>query len=372
MKEGDTLRVLIVDDTIFYRKVVREIVEQLPNVQLAGVAPNGKLAVKKISTLKPHLLILDIEMPEMNGLEVLEYLAKNSPEVGAVMFSSHTQKGSEMTIKALELGAFDFIPKPQEGSLEENQMEVKKLLVPILDSYSRHRKIHSLYNHINQPGTTVAKQSYSTAGDRIEQTGNKKAKCQKSKIVAIGVSTGGPNALSHLVQQIPHDLGVPIVIVQHMPPNFTNELAKRLDSKCSMHVKEAADNEPILPNTIYIAPGGKQMKLMNGLRGKPTFIKITDDFPENGCKPSVDYLFRSIAEIYPNCATGVIMTGMGRDGTLGLKLMKRQGATIIAQDKDTCIVYGMPKVAIDAGIVDFIEPLDKLAETMCSTVRRIN
>jgi two-component system chemotaxis response regulator CheB len=191
----------------------------------------------------------------------------------------------------------------------------------------------------------------------------------KSEIVGIGISTGGPNALTQMMPQFPADLGVPILIVQHMPPVFTKALADNLDSKCALEVKEAADGQPIRPNLALIAPGGKQMKVAASADGTARIIRITDDPPENSCKPSVDYLFRSIAHQYGGRATGVIMTGMGSDGTLGSTLMKRNGSTVIAQDEATCVVYGMPKEAVDAGTVDVVAPLDKIAAEICGTVR---
>ena len=190
----------------------------------------------------------------------------------------------------------------------------------------------------------------------------------KPEIVGIGISTGGPKALAKMMPQLPAPINVPILIVQHMPPIFTQSLARNLDSKCGFDVKEAVDGEPITPNKAYIAPGGKQMKVVAGADGINRIIRITDDPPENSCKPSVDYLFRSIAQHYVGRSTGVIMTGMGSDGSLGLKLMKRSGSLIIAQNEATCVVYGMPKEPIENGIVDVIAPLDKIAEVIRKAV----
>ncbi len=189
--------------------------------------------------------------------------------------------------------------------------------------------------------------------------------------MAIGISTGGPNALAQMMPGLPGNLDVPILIVQHMPPVFTRSLANSLNSKCSIEVREAADGDPVQSNVALIAPGGKQMKVVAGADGKRRLIKITDDPPENSCKPSVDYLFRSIAQHYVGRATGVIMTGMGSDGALGLKLMKRSGATVIAQNEASCVVYGMPREPVDAGIVDVIAPLDRIADEIVKTVKLI-
>lgn len=366
------LKVLIVDDTIVYRKIVNDVLSTLPNVQVVGTAHNGKAAVTKISSLKPDLLTLDIEMPEMNGLEVLEYIRDKRLNVGAIILSTLTYEGGELTMKALDLGAFDFILKPQEGSMAENTETLKKTLAPMLKAFSRRNEIkhllkekiiskyHNKENKRKSESGQVTHRMQSIAG-RLKQD---------SEIIAIGVSTGGPKALAEMMPSLPSNLGVPILIVQHMPPMFTLSLARSLDSKCSFEVKEAKDGETVLSNIAYIAPGGKQMKVLAGADGISRVIRITDDPAENNCKPSVDYLFRSIAHHYVGRATGVIMTGMGADGFLGLKLMKKNGATIIAQNDETSVVYGMPKGPIDAGIVDIIAPLEMIAGEICHTIRQ--
>jgi two-component system chemotaxis response regulator CheB len=196
-----------------------------------------------------------------------------------------------------------------------------------------------------------------------------RGKTDKSKAVAIGISTGGPVALVKLIADIPADIGVPIFIVQHMPATFTDTFAARLNSMVRILVKEASNGEVIRPGTVYIAPGGKQMKVAASDICGLLVIRITDDPPENNCKPSADYLFRSIAHHYGKHATGVIMTGMGYDGTEGLKLMKQNGATIIAQDESTSVVYGMPRKPVEIGIVDVIAPLDLMADEICRTIR---
>jgi two-component system chemotaxis response regulator CheB len=191
----------------------------------------------------------------------------------------------------------------------------------------------------------------------------------RSEIIAIGISTGGPNALAHMLPHLPGDIGVPIVIVQHMPPVFTQSLANSLDKKCALNVREATNGEPLKANTVYIAPGGKQMKIVAGGDGRTRLVKITNDPPENSCKPSVDYLFRSVADHYVGRATGVIMTGMGSDGTKGLVQMKRNGAFVIAQDQQSCVVYGMPKEPTESGIVDVVAPLTRIADEIGKTLK---
>jgi two-component system chemotaxis response regulator CheB len=370
MAHDGTVRVLVVDDTVVYRKIVSDVLAELPDVEVVGVAHNGKIALSKVASLNPDILTLDIEMPEMNGIEVLSRLKSDAPEVGVIMLSTLTQRGGDMTIKALELGAFDFIPKPQSGSMEENKEAIKGAIAPMLKAFSRRREIKAILD--GKPGISkpmVRKGAVGSSGVTQRMAAINRHRKMRSEIVGIGVSTGGPTALARMLSNLPSHLEVPILIVQHMPPMFTQSLAKSLSSKCSIEIKEAVDGEPVRANKVFIAPGGKQMKVVAGGDGKTRIVRITDDPPENSCKPSVDYLFRSIAHHYVGRSTGVIMTGMGSDGTLGLKLMKRNGATIIAQDEATCTVYGMPKEPTESGIVDVVCSLDKIADEILRTVK---
>jgi len=364
------LRVLIVDDTAVYRKIVSEVLSEFPEVEVVGTANNGKIAMSKIASLKPDILTLDIEMPEMNGLDVLSCIRSEAFEVGAIVLSTLTHKGGELTMQALELGAFDFITKPETNSIEESKKQIKNALSSMLKAYSRRQEIKNILEgksiYLKNKEENRADKSPENLVRRMNSIVNKKKKT--AEIVGIGVSTGGPKALSQMMPQLPGNINVPILIVQHMPPIFTQSLAKSLDSRCAIDVKEAIDGETIRPNVAFIAPGGKQMKVVAGMDGKDRILRITDDPPENSCKPSVDYLFRSIAQHYVGRSAGVIMTGMGSDGNIGLTLMKRNGAIVIAQDESTCIVYGMPKKAIDSGIVDIIAPLDQIASEICSLV----
>ncbi|MBU1564349.1 MAG: chemotaxis response regulator protein-glutamate methylesterase [Proteobacteria bacterium] len=371
------LRVLVVDDTIVYRKAVSDIIEEIPGVELAGVAHNGKIALSKILTLKPDILTLDIEMPEMNGIEVLEELQRSHPRIGVIMLSTLTTEGSDMTMRALELGAFDFILKPQSKNQIEGKKEIRAALEPILKAFAKSKYAPSfLSNKVRIPAPTSALRGTISNGHPggtrvLKPLGPKPTTLRrgKSEIVVIGISTGGPNALNQMLPRLPGDLGVPVLIVQHMPPVFTKSLAASLDKKCALTVKEAVNGENILPNVVYIAPGGKQMKLVAGTDGQNRRIKITDDPPENSCKPSVDYLFRSVADYYVGRTTAVIMTGMGSDGTLGLGVLKQKSAYIIGQDEGSCIVYGMPKAPADLGYLDIVAPLGKIADEITNSIK---
>lgn len=356
------LRVLVVDDTIMYRKVVGDILAEMPDVEVVGTANNGKIALTRIASLKPDLITLDVEMPIMNGLETLEALQQEHPEVGVIMLSTLTKRGSDITMKALELGAFDFIAKPDADAKQENVQSLKNALHPRIKAFAKRRELKLL---LKQKLRTAPAPAARPAVPTPPPASSKRT--GKSKAIAIGISTGGPNALTRMLPQLPK-LGVPIFIVQHMPPVFTKSLAESLDPKCQADVREATHGEPVLPDVIYIAPGGKQMKVASGAAGNK-IIQITDDPPENNCKPAVDYLFRSVAREYGALSTGVVMTGMGGDGTLGLRVLKSFGAVTVGQDEETCVVYGMPKTAAEAGVVDVVAPLDMIASEITRTVR---
>ncbi len=364
LNSSQPIRALVVDDTALYRKIVSDVLADLPNVKVVATAHNGRAALAKIDALKPDLVTLDIEMPDMNGIEVLEKLKTTGSKVGVIMVSSVTREGGDMTIRALSLGAFDFITKPQGHSLVENTRTVREALAPLVENFQRRR----------MPSSNRMRPALRTAGRPAPKSPRLRSMAGvrrgASQIVAIGISTGGPNALTAMMPKLPGDIGVPIVVVQHMPPVFTHSLAMSLNAKCALQVKEAENGEVLKPNVAYIAPGGRQMKVMAGGDGFSRIIKITNDPPENNCKPSADYLFRSVAQLYVGRATGVIMTGMGSDGLLGLKRMKHSGAILIGQDEASCVVYGMPKAPAEAGILDVVAPLQRIADEIVKTVKK--
>jgi len=369
------MKILIVDDTIFYRKILKDVLETISGVEVIGSAHNGKLAIDKIKRLKPDLITLDVEMPQMNGLETLQVIQDENLDVEALMVSSKTQRGSEITIQALALGAYDFISKPDIADPMENKRILKREIMSKLQILKQKIRLNSIINRTRIRSTSDSladlkkdmgknRQIYD-ASTKISQKTLRRN--DKSQIIAIGSSTGGPNALIKLLTNLPENLGVPVVITQHMPPVFTASLARTLDGKSKLTVKEAVDGEVLNPNTVYIAAGGQQMKIASGV-GYHKMIRITDDPPENSCKPSVDYLFRSVSREYGSKVTGVILTGMGNDGKIGMSVMKSAGALIIAQNAETCVVYGMPKAVIDAGLADHILPLEKINEEIIKSL----
>lgn len=351
------LRVLVVDDTVVYRRIVSEILASLPGVEVVSAAANGRIALQKMEQLHPDLLTLDLEMPEMDGLEVLRQLKLMNSPIGAIMLSAFTTRGADATVAALKLGAFDFVLKPSGADTESNIEDLRRELGHKIDAFARTLAIRGIVGAGPESRPPAARKPAANAARRmgvVAQAGS-----GKPEVVALGISTGGPQALSQMLPQLPGDLAVPVLIVQHMPPKFTASLAHDLNSRCQLAVSEAMDGDAVVPGRILIAPGGRQMKLDRD--DEDIFVRITDDPPENHCRPAVDYLFRSVAHVCGPNALGVIMTGMGSDGALGCRLMKRRGAAIIAQDEATCVVYGMPKHPTDEGLADVVAPLEHMA-----------
>ena len=373
-----SLRVLVVDDAVLFRRAIAEALALLPDVEVVGSASNGKLALQKARELKPDLITLDLEMPEMEGMAVLDALRQSGDKTAVIVVSALTRRGGELTLRALEKGAFDFITKPDTTGAEASREAIRRELAPRLNALAHRLAVRNILRRpagapVEKSATPITLASSEPKPGRSNLDGiagrmSRLVSPSKPDMVLIGVSTGGPNALARLLPQLPKDLGVPVLIVQHMPPVFTLSLAESLASKCALRVCEAAHGGAIAPNTVYIAPGGRQMRLAPGPTGGRV-IQITDDPPENNCRPAVDYLFRSVASQFPGRAMAVILTGMGNDGTLGLRLLKRHGCFSIAQDEASCVVYGMPKAAVDAGVTDAVLPLDDIAARIAATVR---
>ncbi len=362
------LRVLVVDDTVTYRKIVADILSRLPGVEVVGVAAHGRIALQKIEDLRPDLLTLDLEMPEMDGLAVLSALREQGLPVGAIMLSAFTTRGADATVAALKLGAFDFVLKPAGNDAAQNAAALERDLREKIEAFARTRisrataAVRSVAT-TKPPATTNGSAAATPCASDVCRRMSRisRGPSGRPEVVAIGISTGGPQALSRMLPMLPADLAAPVLIVQHMPPKFTYSLAQDLASRCRLHSSEACDGDAVLPGRILIAPGGRQMKVVREKDGSTLSVRITDDPPENHCRPSVDYLFRSVANTCGGRAVGVIMTGMGSDGVLGCKLMKRQGASILAQDEASCVVFGMPKIPVEEGIADTVASLDNIA-----------
>jgi two-component system, chemotaxis family, protein-glutamate methylesterase/glutaminase len=375
------LRVLVADDSLVFRKALSDVLAALPDVEVVGTAANGRMAVQRVKDLAPDLLTLDMEMPEMDGIAVLEALRSTGSKTAVIVVSALTRKGGALTMKALERGAFDFITKPDTSSAEASRESITRELAPRIRALAHRMEVRNILRGgppvaAPPPPPAVTRPAmgpgFATgagpASPDIQARMNRIVNSNRPDLVLIGVSTGGPQALTRVLPELPANMGVPVLVVQHMPPLFTQSLADSLAARCHYRVKEAADGDLLDSRTIYIAPGGRQMKLgQTGDGGR--VIQITDDPPENNCRPAVDYLFRSVAHVAPGRAMAVVLTGMGSDGMLGLKLLKRHGCFAIAQDEASCVVYGMPKAVVDAGLADAVLPLDAIAARISATVR---
>jgi len=373
------LRVLIVDDTIVYRKILGEVVESMPEAELVGTAPHGRLAMAKLESVQADLVLLDVEMPEMNGLETLKEIRRSHPATSVVMISGTNMSSAEITMRCLEQGALDFLRKPEGASPEASRAELRDRLRPLLRHVQTRLNLQqgtrSPAGHAPEPVQARAVAAPLSAVAFPPRPTTRSAPLpDRIEVVGIGVSTGGPNALTEVIPRLAADFPVPILIVQHMPPLFTASLAEHLDQRSKLSVREAKDGEPILPGSVLIAPGGWHMVVRR--RSDPEggesipIVGLNENPPENSCRPSVDVLFRSMAAHYDGGMLSVIMTGMGSDGCEGVRAMKRRGALCLSQSEATCVVYGMPLAVDETGLSDEQVPLERLADRISFHVRK--
>lgn len=364
------IKVLIVDDSIFMRKALETLLSGEPDIEIVGMAKNGLEAIEMAEQFKPDIITMDIEMPTMDGITALERIMKSSP-TPVIMVSSLTKEGADATLKALDLGAVDFMTKDSQsfgGTDIEKGLKDKirkfarnkslvKLLTPSSTSNFNSNQSFRIPGSHSQPASVSTPFAHSSHVD-----GSKRVVINKTgikRVVALGTSTGGPQSLQKVIPLLPADLGVPVVVTQHMPPNFTQSLATRLNTLSKVEVVEAQGKEKLEPNVVYIAKGGYHLKFQKV--GASVYTELSTE-PSNVFNiPGVDVMVDSIAEIYGKECLGVIMTGMGSDGCKGLKNLKNMGGTIIAQNEPSCIVYGMPRAVVDAGIADEIVPLEEIA-----------
>lgn len=340
--------VLVVDDSAFMRKAIEGMLLKDPDIAVVGTAINGIDAIEKVKTLNPDVVTLDIEMPRMDGLTALEKIMAENP-LPVIMVSSLTTEGAEATLKALDLGAVDFIPKDKSFA----SFGVLKIEDELREKVKNFGRRKAFFSRLRRPAAT---RSTTPAAPLITKAAP--TITTKKKLVIIGTSTGGPQSLQKVIPMLPADLGVPVLIVQHMPPNFTKSLAQRLDSLSKLTVVEAQGKEQLEPNTVYIAKGGIHMKIKKV--GAHYYTELSPE-PVNSLHiPSVDVTAASVAENVGRDALGVIMTGMGSDGMKGLQLLKLKGGSVIAQNEASCVVYGMPRSVVDANIQDEIVPLDEI------------
>lgn len=344
-----SVRVMIVDDSAFMRKVISEILNEDRDINVIETARNGKDALTKIEKTLPDVITLDIEMPIMDGIETLEKIIKDY-DIPVIMLSSLTIEGAETTLKALDIGAVDFVTKPS-NLFGLNKEEEKNILIEKVKAVAGLRNIKK-YNR------TI--QDFKPHKPRFNLSRN----VDVQYLVSIGTSTGGPKALQALIPLIPNDFNGSIVIVQHMPRGFTKSLATRLDSISNIKVKEAEDGEIIKKGHCYIAPGDYHMTVLE--KSNELYLKLNNDNPVSGHRPSVDVLMESVSKVSSKKLIGVMLTGMGADGSKGIKMIFENGGYTIAQNEDTCVVYGMPKSAVSTGAINIVLPLNDIAEEIIS------
>ena len=344
------VRVLVVDDSALMRKLIPQILERDDSIEVVGTAMDGSFGLKKIEELKPQVVTLDLEMPGMNGIDMLKQTMRKLYPVPVIVVSSHSTDGASITLKALGLGAFDFVAKPKDVSTRMSEIAAELIA-----------KIKAAANSKTVP---VKPLGSSLQYGKAPASSNK----APTKIVAIGVSTGGPHALQYVFSQLPADFPGTILVVQHMPENFTEMFARRLDETCALRVKEAQSGDLLMPGRVLICPGSRHLKVKRLPLGN---VALLSDEPRiRGHRPSADVLFRSAAEEFGPQTVAVIMTGMGDDGAEGLGTVKAAGGMTIAQSEESCVVYGMPKAAIERGYATRVVSLDAMASTLvaqCST-----
>lgn len=343
------IRVLVVDDSALVRRLVTTALSQAADIEVAGVARDGLEAVAMVEKIKPDVVTLDIEMPNLDGLGALTRIRKDHPRLPVIMFSTLTERGAAATLDALSRGASDYVTKPSNtGQIADGIAAIRDQLVPRIRALAGMRRLTP------GGGAVVRRERTTPATARVEA-------------LLIGCSTGGPDALARLLPRLPADLGVPVLVVQHMPPVFTTMLAERLDKLSALTVREAADGDPVRAGQVLIAPGDFHLRLR---RGGTEVRAVLDQGPqENFCRPAVDVMFRSAHEVWGSSVLAVVLTGMGQDGLAGARALASSGARILAQDEASSVVWGMPGAVAGAGLADDVLPLDGLADRIIAATR---
>ena len=344
------IKILVVDDSVVARMVISKALDKDPDIDVVDTATNGKIALRKIPNYDLDLVLLDIEMPEMDGLETLAVIKEKHPSLRVIMFSSLTERGSNIVLEALNLGADDCVAKPtsissSDGVIEELRSTLAPKIKALCNRAETNQKIHTSYT------------------PRIKFAPNK-----IYEVLAIGVSTGGPKALAALLPTLPASFPIPIVIVQHMPPVFTKSLAERLDKDSALSIREAQQGDKLTAGQALLAPGGYHMVLQR--MGSDVYVRLNQDPPEEGCRPAVDVLFRSVNKIYGDKTLAVILTGMGKDGLAGSKKIVASGGTLLAQDEATSVVWGMPGAVARANLASQILPPSALGPEIIKHVNQ--
>ncbi|MBN1173060.1 MAG: chemotaxis response regulator protein-glutamate methylesterase [Micromonosporaceae bacterium] len=400
------ISVLVVDDSVVIRRLVTDALAEDPKIKVVGAASNGRIALAKIEQLRPDIVTLDVEMPVMDGLETLRVLRPKYPRLPVIMFSTLTASGATATLDALAAGATDYVTKPANvGSIRESIRSVREQLIPrihalcaprsgqkrrrgplerpplfgrplgegrppLLGPTPGARPEHGARPLTGQPDAAARPDAAGGVASRqrgkVRLAGPIRPRTGRVGVVAIGSSTGGPDALTKILRMLPKDWPVPIVVVQHMPPVFTKMFSERLDRICDLTVVEAMDNMPVWPGSVYIAPGDLHLEVVR--KGQEVATRVKTGPPENFCRPAVDVLFRSVNTVYGQSTLAVILTGMGHDGQRACEGLHAAGAEIVAQDEASSVVWGMPGAVASAGLADAVLPLDEMASHLIARV----
>jgi two-component system chemotaxis response regulator CheB len=345
----DKIRLLLVDDSLVIRRALRECFRDDPEIEVVGVAETGIRALQQIESLKPDVVTLDIEMPEMDGLETLRTLRAKGVELPVIIFSKHTSHGASITMQALELGASDVVAKPEAHGGNGSPCEIVK------------RQLRSRVRALGRKTHKVLRRARGDIESALESGADSNFTIDREiGAVAIAISTGGPPALIEIVSHLRKDLQFPIFITQHMPPVFTRHLADRLSARGHLRAVEGQDGMVVEPGGLYIAPGDYHMEVVR--EGEQVVLRTSQAAHENSCRPSADVMFRSLAHLYGSKLVGVVMTGMGQDGRHGAEVIKAKGGLVVAQDQSSSLVWGMPRAVISAGFQDAVVTLTDIAK----------
>lgn len=362
------ISVLVVDDSVVVRRLVTDVLNEDVDIQVVGTAPNGQIALAKIPQLNPDVISLDVEMPVMDGLETLRVLRTTYPEIPVIMFSTLTERGATATLEALELGAADYVTKPANvGSVQASMASVREQLVPRIKALHAHsRRGRAVRQPLPRQAQGPRPGLPSTpASGPVLRTAQVTAPVG---VVLVGVSTGGPDALATVLPALPATFAAPILVVQHMPPTFTRLLAQRLDARSALEIREAQDGDVVRAGRVLLAPGDYHVRLQR--RGAEVVARLDQGTPENFCRPSVDVLFRSAAQVYGDACLAVVLTGMGSDGARGAAEIVAAGGRVVAQDQETSVVWGMPGAVAQAGLVSQLLPLADVAPALTRLLAR--
>ena len=349
------ISVLVVDDSVVIRRLVSNVLEADPEITVVGTAASGRIALDKLLRVAPDCVTMDVEMPGLDGIATVRELRRTHPRLPVVMFSTLTERSASATLDALAAGANDYVCKPANvGSVPEAMASVRDQLIPKIKALCPLPRAHRAPAPV-RPAVPATGPRAAVPSGRLE-------------VLAIGCSTGGPDALATLLPQLPGGLAVPVVITQHMPPVFTRLFAQRLDGRCALRVKEAEEGDPVVPGSVLIAPGGRHLEVRR--RGAGVVVHLTDAPPENYCRPAVDVMLRSVAATYGAGVLTVVLTGMGSDGARGAEVVRRLGGEVVVQDEATSVVWGMPGSVVAGGHAHRVLPLPRIALDILSGVSR--